>query len=78
MGTIKRTQLQSEIIEFIKQYIDEHNLKIGDRLPSQEELINLMGVSRSSLREAIKTLEAKEIQRLLMAKEFMLKMDLLI
>lgn len=61
MRPIKRTQLQSQIIEFIKQYIDENNLKSGDRLPSQEELINLMGVSRSSLREAIKTLEAKDI-----------------
>lgn len=59
MTTIKRVPLQSEIIEFIKQYIDKNNLKSGDRIPSQAELVELLGVSRSSIREAIKTLEAK-------------------
>lgn len=73
MRPIKRTQLQSQIIEFIKQYIDENKLKSGDRLPSQEELINLMGVSRSSLREAIKTLEAKDILEVLNGKGIFIK-----
>lgn len=59
MSTIKRVTLQTEIIEFIKEYIDKNNLKSGDRLPSQAELVDLLGVSRSSIREAIKTLEAK-------------------
>lgn len=61
MSSIKRLPLQSEIIEFIKQYIEKNDLKSGDKLPSQAELMNLLGVSRSSLREAIKTLEAKNI-----------------
>lgn len=61
MSTIKRLPLQSEIIEFIKQYIEKNNLKNGDRLPSQSELIEILGVSRSSIREAIKTLEAKNV-----------------
>lgn len=73
MRPIKRTQLQSQIIEFIKQYIDENNLQSGDKLPSQEVLINLMGVSRSSLREAIKTLEAKDILETVNGKGIFLK-----
>jgi GntR family transcriptional regulator, transcriptional repressor for pyruvate dehydrogenase complex len=61
MSPINRIPLQSEIIEFVKQYIEINNLKEGDRLPSQAELMDLIGVSRSTLREAIKTLEAKNI-----------------
>jgi len=58
---INRTPLQSEIIKFIQDYIQEENLKTGDKLPSQAELIKMMGVSRTSLREAIKTMEAKGV-----------------
>lgn len=61
MSYLKRLPLQSEIIQYIKQYIDDNDLKSGDRLPSQAELMELIGVSRSSIREAIKTLEAKDI-----------------
>jgi DNA-binding FadR family transcriptional regulator len=61
MSYIKRLPLQSEIIQYIKQYIESNNLKSGDRLPSQAELMEVLGVSRSSIREAIKTLEAKDI-----------------
>lgn len=58
---IQRTSLQSEIIRYIQTYIQENDLKPGDRLPSQEKLIEMMGVSRTSLREAMKTLEARNV-----------------
>ncbi|WP_230399296.1 FadR/GntR family transcriptional regulator [Novisyntrophococcus fermenticellae] len=58
---INRTPLQSEIIKFIQDYIQDENLKAGDKLPSQAGLIEMMGVSRTSLREAIKTMEAKGV-----------------
>ncbi|ANU47066.1 GntR family transcriptional regulator [Enterocloster clostridioformis] len=58
---IQRTSLQSEIIRYIQNYIQENGLKPGDRLPSQEKLIEMMGVSRTSLREAMKTLEARNV-----------------
>lgn len=58
---IKRTSLQSEIIRYIQEYIEEKHLEAGDKLPSQEQLIQMMGVSRTSLREAMKTLEARGI-----------------
>lgn len=58
---IKRTSLQSEIIRYIQDYIEQNDLQAGDRLPSQERLIEMMGVSRTSLREAIKTLEARNV-----------------
>ena len=61
VNKIKRTSLQSEIIRFILDYIREHDLNPGDKLPSQENLLAMMGVSRTSLREAMKTLEARGI-----------------
>ena len=60
--------LQSEIIRFIQNYIAQQGLKQGDKLPSQEQLIKMMGVSRTSLREAVKTLEAKGILQVLNGK----------
>lgn len=56
---IKRTSLQSEIIRYIQNYIQDNDMKPGHRLPSQEVLMDMMGVSRTSLREAVKTLEAR-------------------
>ena len=61
VNKIKRTSLQSEIIRYILDYISEHDLNPGDKLPSQENLLAMMGVSRTSLREAMKTLEARGI-----------------
>ncbi|MGV6988517.1 FadR/GntR family transcriptional regulator [Testudinibacter sp. P80/BLE/0925] len=47
--------------EKIKQLILDNQLKPGDLMPTENELIELLGVSRSSLREAIKSLEALHI-----------------
>lgn len=58
---IKRVSLQSEIIKYIQSYIEENDLKEGDRLPSQGQFIEMMQVSRTALREAVKTLEAEGI-----------------
>lgn len=67
-GREKKAPLQSEIIRFIQNYIAQHDLKQGDKLPSQQQLINMIGVSRTSLREAVKTLEAKGIVQVLNGK----------
>lgn len=42
----------------IKQYIEDHQLQPGDPLPSEGQLAKDMGMSRLSLREGVKTLEA--------------------
>ena len=58
---IKRASLQSEIIQYISDYIQEHGLKPGEKLPSQGQFMEMMQVSRTALREAIKTLEARNV-----------------
>lgn len=70
---IQRMPLQSEIIQFIYQFMKDKELQPGDRLPSQEKLIEMMGVSRTALREALKTLEARNILEIVNGKGIYIK-----
>ena len=47
----------------VKRYIEEHELKGGDPLPSEAELCQELGMSRASLREGLKALESLGIIR---------------
>ncbi|RAR53340.1 DNA-binding FadR family transcriptional regulator [Paraburkholderia unamae] len=42
----------------IKSYIERHGLRFGDALPSEGQLAQDLGMSRPSLREAMKSLES--------------------
>lgn len=54
--TIERRKLSDVVADRIKQYIIDHGLKPGDRLPTEQELADRFGVSRVSTREATKAL----------------------
>lgn len=54
----KRKTLASQLIEKIKKDIIDGNLSPGDKLPSEQSLINQYGVSRTVVREAIAGLRA--------------------
>jgi len=54
---ISRRRLQSEIQEIVKRYILDHRFQPGDPLPGEGELAAQMGISRPSLREAMKVLQ---------------------
>jgi len=53
---IKKETLTEQIVRSIRQYIEEKGLSTGDRLPNEDQLAELFGVSRSSVREATKSL----------------------
>ena len=55
---LKRETLSEQIAERLKEYIFEKGLKPGDRLPTETELMEIFDVSRSSVREAMKALQA--------------------
>lgn len=50
--------LYRSVQERIKRYILEHDLQAGDALPPETHLARDLGVSRSSVREAVKALES--------------------
>lgn len=60
MVTRARNTAQSAV-EGIEDYIRRHNLHVGDLLPSEKELCEELGCSRSSLREAMRTLVSLDI-----------------
>jgi len=55
----KSPDIPSLVARQIVDLISEGRLKPGDKLPSEHEMTNLFGISRISLREAMKLLEAK-------------------
>jgi GntR family transcriptional regulator, transcriptional repressor for pyruvate dehydrogenase complex len=49
------------IAEVLKDWIAERGLKSGDRLPQERDLIELFSVSKGTIREALKALDAQGI-----------------
>src|SRR6056297_214588 len=56
---VESTNLYKSIAERIKKAIFKDHLKPGDKLPSEKELSSYFNVSKTSLREALRTLEAE-------------------
>jgi len=57
----KPLSLSEKIMAQIKNSISQGQLKPGDKLPGERDLSQRLGVSRTSLREALKSLEATGI-----------------
>jgi len=55
----KQNRAFEDVIFQIQEAILEGNLKIGDRLPSERQLREMLEVSRGTLREALRALEQK-------------------
>lgn len=56
MQKIIKKKLSDSVIDEIRRMIRNGDLKEGDKLPNQNEFAAQLGVSRSSLREALQTL----------------------
>jgi GntR family transcriptional repressor for pyruvate dehydrogenase complex len=54
-----RTSVSERVADEIMRFIDSEELKPEDRLPAERELVELLGVSRPSVREGVKFLEAR-------------------
>lgn len=55
---IKIKKIYEEIVEQLKEMISNGELKPGQKLPSERDMAESLGVSRASVREALTTLEA--------------------
>jgi len=55
--TVKADKISESIVRQIREAIFEDSLRPGDKLPSERELIKIFGVSKASMREALRSLE---------------------
>ena len=53
----KEEKLYIQTFREIRSYIIRNNLKPGDLLPTEQEMSQMLGVSRNVIREAIKSME---------------------
>src|SRR5574341_2360720 len=54
---VRRTKVYEEVAARIRRLIADGRLRPGDKLPPERELAVMLGVSRTSVRDAIRTLE---------------------
>ncbi|MHC1785643.1 MAG: FadR/GntR family transcriptional regulator [Christensenellales bacterium] len=57
MDNVPGEKRYAQTFREIRAYIIQHNLQPGDKLPTEQALCELLGVSRNVLREAIKSME---------------------
>jgi DNA-binding FadR family transcriptional regulator len=58
LAHITSTNLNDLISQRLRQYIIQNHLKAGDKLPTEDQFAKQMGVSRTAVREALRSLEA--------------------
>lgn len=54
---VVRQTLSQQVLRSLRDYMLTHQLRPGDRLPPEGELATALGVSRNTLREALKALQ---------------------
>lgn len=57
LDSSQERKVYEEILLHIHQIVQENNLRVGDKLPSERELSEKLGAGRSSVREALRALE---------------------
>lgn len=57
LSPIKNTKVYEQVMEQIKAMIVDGTLKKGDKLPTERELVEMLQVSRTSVREAMRAME---------------------
>jgi GntR family transcriptional repressor for pyruvate dehydrogenase complex len=63
VDVIQRRKLYEEVVDRIQQMILSGVLNSGDRLPSEQQLSDQFGVSRTAIREAVKALAERGLVR---------------
>jgi GntR family transcriptional repressor for pyruvate dehydrogenase complex len=56
---LARPRLYEQVVERLREYVTAEGLKAGDRLPPERDLADRLGVSRTSVRQAIVALEVQ-------------------
>ncbi|OLZ49741.1 FadR/GntR family transcriptional regulator [Amycolatopsis keratiniphila] len=59
LSRLNRAKLYEQVVERIKAHVEESGLHAGDKLPSERDLAERLGVSRASIKQAIVVLEVQ-------------------
>lgn len=73
MEKIKKIRTHEMVAAELKKFIDSNGLQKGDKLPSAEAIRTNLGIGRSSLREALRYLEATDIIEVVNGKGIFVK-----
>ena len=57
MSSVSSGRVYFEVIDYIKRLVGEGKVRFGEKLPSEREMMETLGLSRNSIREAMRTLE---------------------
>lgn len=60
---VRSVRAYERVVEQVEEYITRGQLKPGDRLPSERALMAQLGVSRATVREALRVLESNGLVR---------------
>lgn len=55
---IKKVAISDLSVEKIKEFLESGEIKIGEKLPTEKDFCEMLGVSRSTVREALRILQA--------------------
>nr|WP_302820010.1 FadR/GntR family transcriptional regulator [Ruthenibacterium lactatiformans] len=58
MKAVERVPVVQQVVTSLKAYIQEGNVKVGDKLPTEMELCEMLSVGRGTVREATRILQA--------------------
>lgn len=61
MLQIRKTNITQQVIEYLKENIEKGIWAVGEKIPSENTLTEMLGVSRSSIRMAIQQFIALEV-----------------
>lgn len=59
LGPVSRSKLYEQVVDRIRAHVAEAGLRAGDRLPSERDLAERLGISRASVKQAIVVLEVQ-------------------
>ena len=60
LKSIARISVVDQAIQNLQNYITENSLQLGDKLPTEKEVCEMMGIGRSTAREAYRMLKAMD------------------
>ncbi|MCI8506052.1 MAG: FadR family transcriptional regulator [Lachnospiraceae bacterium] len=58
MDNVNRISLVEQVTDVIRNYIDAEDVQVGDKMPSEAALCRLCNVSRTTVRESLRLLQA--------------------